>query len=109
MAGGNKTRPVTLDLAAVCHVAKLARLRVPDADAERYGVQLTSILGHISKLNAIDVTDVEPMAHPLPINNRLADDVPSEAMPIDHLTRNAPAIEGRFLAVPKVLADGGGA
>jgi aspartyl/glutamyl-tRNA(Asn/Gln) amidotransferase C subunit len=98
-----------LDIAAVRHVAKLARLRLEDAEAERYRGQLASILGHISKLNAIDMTGVEPMAHPLPLTNRLADDVPAPSMPIDDLLRNAPAREARFLAVPKVLADGGGA
>ncbi len=99
----------SLDASAVRHVAKLARLRLSESDVERYGCQLNSILGHISKLNAVDVGDAEPMAHPLPMNNRLADDVPSAPMPIEHLLRNAPAIEGRYLAVPKVLADGGGA
>jgi aspartyl/glutamyl-tRNA(Asn/Gln) amidotransferase C subunit len=99
----------SLDASAVRHVAKLARLRLSESDIERYGSQLTSILGHISKLNEIDVQNVEPMAHPMTINNRLAEDVPSEPMPIEALLLNAPATEGRFLAVPKVLADGGGA
>lgn len=98
-----------LDPDAVRHVAKLARLRLSESDVERYCGQLRSILGHISKLNEVDVGDVEPMAHPLPLNNRLAEDVPSEPMPLEHLLRNAPATEGRYLAVPKVLADGGGA
>lgn len=98
-----------LDAAAVRHVAKLARLRLSENDIERYGSQLTSILGHISKLNAIDVGDVEPMAHPLPLNNRLGEDVVTAPMPVEDLLRNAPAVEGRYLAVPKVLGDGGGA
>lgn len=98
-----------LDADAVRHVAKLARLRLSQSDVERYGGQLNSILGHISKLNGVDVGDAEPMAHPLPMNNRLAEDVPTPAMPLEHLLQNAPATEGRFLAVPKVLADGGGA
>ncbi len=98
-----------LDVSAVRHVAKLARLRIADADLERYRGQLSSILGHISKLNGIAVDGVEPMAHPLPMNNRLADDVVAPPMQVEDLLRNAPAVEGKFLAVPKVLADGGGA
>jgi aspartyl-tRNA(Asn)/glutamyl-tRNA(Gln) amidotransferase subunit C len=94
---------------AVRHVAKLARIRVSDADAERLGGELTAILGHVAKLEAIDVAGVEPMAHPLPLVNRFGDDEPVEAMPVEDLLRNAPAREGRFLAVPKVLGDGGGA
>ncbi|MBL9149234.1 MAG: Asp-tRNA(Asn)/Glu-tRNA(Gln) amidotransferase subunit GatC [Phycisphaerae bacterium] len=91
----------------VRHVAKLARLRLSEEEVARLSDQLGAILGHISKLNAVDVADVEPMAHPLPITNRLADDVPTAPMPIEDLLRNAPAKEGRFLAVPKVLAEGG--
>ncbi len=90
-------------------MAKLARIRVSDPDAERLGGELTAILGHVAKLAAIDVSAVEPMAHPLPIVNRLGDDEPTPAMPVEDLLRNAPAREGRFLAVPKVLGEGGGA
>ena len=52
---------------------------------------------------------VEPMAHPLHIVNRLDADEPKPAMDVSDFLRNAPATEGRFLAVPKVLADGGDA
>ena len=34
---------------------------------------------------------------------------PRDGMSIEEFLMNAPATEGRFLAVPKVLADGGGA
>ncbi|MFO0827285.1 MAG: Asp-tRNA(Asn)/Glu-tRNA(Gln) amidotransferase subunit GatC [Phycisphaerales bacterium] len=97
-----------LSVADVLHVAKLARLRLDAPEAEQYRGQLAAILGHIAQLNAVDVGDSEPMAHPLPMTNRLDDDVPVPSMPIDDLLRNAPAVEGRFLAVPKVLGEGGG-
>lgn len=90
----------------VRHVAKLSRLRLSDEEVARLSTQLSAILGHISQIRAVDVSDVEPMAHPLPLTNRLDDDVPAPAMPLDDLLRNAPATEGRFLAVPKVLAEG---
>ena len=101
------TNAQPLELRAVHHVAKLARLRLAEDEAERYRDQLASILGHISKLNAVDVSGVEPMAHPLPLTNRLADDEPTAPMPLEALLRNAPAVEGRYLAVPKVLGEGG--
>ena len=83
-------------------IAKLSRLSLPDS-------QLSSILGHIAQLQAVPVEGVEPMAHPLRIVNRLDEDEPKASMPIEELLKNAPAVEGRFLAVPKVLGDGGGA
>lgn len=100
--------PLTTD--EVKHVAKLARLRLSEASVEGYRRELSNILQYVEKLQEIDVEGVEPMAHPLPITNRLADDVVSEPMPLDDLLRNAPAVEGAYLAVPKVLdGEGGGA
>ncbi|MDZ4831094.1 MAG: Asp-tRNA(Asn)/Glu-tRNA(Gln) amidotransferase subunit GatC [Phycisphaerae bacterium] len=104
--------PESLTPHAVRHVAKLARLRLNEHEVEQYGTQLAAILGHISQLNAVNVDDVEPMAHPFAssdaakMTNRLDDDVPTAPMPIEDLLMNAPAVEGRYLAVPKVLGEG---
>jgi aspartyl/glutamyl-tRNA(Asn/Gln) amidotransferase C subunit len=87
----------------VRHVAKLARLKLTDQAVEQYRAQLSTILDYVAKLNELDVTGVEPMAHPTDLNNRLDDDVPVGAMPLEDLLKNAPANEDRFLAVPKVL------
>ncbi len=106
---GSGASPARISTDEVRHVAKLARIRVSDPDAARLGGELTAILGHVAKLSAVDVAGVEPMAHPLPLVNRLGEDEPTPAMPVEDLLRNAPAREGRFLAVPKVLGEGSGA
>lgn len=90
-------------------IAKLSRLSLPEAQVPAVRGQLGAILGHIAKLQAVPVEGVEPMAHPLRIVNRLDPDTPKPAMPVEELLKNAPAVESRFLAVPKVLGDGGGA
>lgn len=99
--------PLTID--EVRHVAKLARLRLTDAELEEYRVQLSSVLDHIALLNELDLTDVEPMARPADASNRFDEDTVARPMPLEQLLANAPAVEDRYLAVPKVLADGGGA
>lgn len=90
-------------------VAKLSRLQIDDAQVGAVRAQLSSILGHIAKLQALPTEGVEPMAHPMKIVNRLGADEPKACMPVEELLKNAPAVEDRFLAVPKVLGDGGGA
>ena len=100
--------PDPLSLDEVRHVAKLARLRLSDEQLDEYRSQLSSVLDHISMLEQLDVTDVEPMAHPLDTTNVLAEDREGETMPIDDLLANAPAVEGRFLAVPKIIGGDGG-
>jgi len=95
--------PPALSLQEVLHIAALSRLRLTDEQADAYRTQLASVLDHISRLNELDVEGVEPLAHPLEITNRLADDKIEPAMPVEALLRIAPATEGSFLAVPKVL------
>lgn len=90
-------------------VARLSRLSLPDSQVAAVRTQLASILGHIAKLQALPTEGVEPLAHPMKIVNRLGADEPKACMPVEELLKNAPAVEDRYLAVPKVLGDGGGA
>ena len=92
-----------LTLDDVRAVARLARLHLDDAQLEQYRIELTGILNHVSRLQSVDVGDVEPMAHPTQITNRLADDVVESSLPREDLLSIAPSIEGDYLAVPKVL------
>ena len=99
-------RAGSLTAGQVAHVAKLARLELAPGRNEQYRTQLAAVLAHIAKLDAVDIAGVEPMAHPFEASNRLDDDEPVPGLPIEAVLRNAPAAEGRFLAVPKVLAEG---
>ena len=49
----------------VRYVADLANLRITDAEVAKFRADLDGILGHIDKLNELDVTGVEPMAQVL--------------------------------------------
>ncbi|MBX3355756.1 MAG: Asp-tRNA(Asn)/Glu-tRNA(Gln) amidotransferase subunit GatC [Phycisphaeraceae bacterium] len=95
-----------LSVEAVAHVARLARLELSKERIDAYRTQLAGVLEHVAKVNAIAVDGVEPMAYPFETSNRLAEDEIAPPMPLDDLLMNAPATEGRFLAVPRVLAEG---
>jgi aspartyl-tRNA(Asn)/glutamyl-tRNA(Gln) amidotransferase subunit C len=99
----------SLSLDQVRHVSRLARLHLTDDQLEHFRGQLSSVLEHVAKIGELDVTDVEPMAHPTDIANRLDEDVASSqrVLTIEQLQAIAPpgAMEDRFLAVPKVLDD----
>ncbi len=103
--------PEPLSINEVRHVAKLARLSLTDEQIDEYRSQLSTILEHIAMLEELDLEGVEPMAHPLDVTNRLDEDEVGPSLPIEALLANAPAMEDRFLAVPKVLGgqEGGGA
>ena len=95
--------PAHLSEAEVRKVAQLARLELSDESIGLYAGQLSSILEHIANLETLDVEGVEPMAHPLPLTNRLGEDVPVEGLPVEVVLSNAPEREADYIAVPKVL------
>jgi aspartyl-tRNA(Asn)/glutamyl-tRNA(Gln) amidotransferase subunit C len=97
-----------LDAAQVRHVAKLARLKLSDADIALYAAHLTGILGYVAQLKSVDVTGTEPMAHPLPLKNVMREDVVTEPLPLEVALANAPERDGPYFAVPKVLDTGMG-
>src|SRR5215211_7317025 len=92
-----------MDIDQVRKVAKLARLDLPDADLPTMAQQLTAILGYVEKLNELDTEGVEPMAHPLPVQNVFRPDELKPSLPVAEALRNAPARSGDFFAVPAVL------
>jgi len=92
-----------LTIQEVHHVAKLARIQLNDEQLSQYQNHLSAVLKHISKLNELDVTGVEPMAHPNDILNRLDEDIAVDSFTQDEVLSLAPKVEGEYLAVPKVL------
>ena len=89
----------------VRHVAMLARLKLNDEQVHFFADQLSHVLEYIAKLNEMDVTDVEPMAHPTAMTNRFRDDTPTPGMPVDDALANAPQSDPPFFKVPKILGD----
>lgn len=85
------------------HVAKLARLEIGDEQLPRFAGQLGGILAYVKRIGEVSVEGVEPMAHPIPLQNVFREDVPGSALGVDRVLQNAPATDGPFFAVPKVI------
>ena len=98
-------KPTLQDIA---RVAQLSRLALDDDALEALRGDLLQILGHVEAISQLEVDGIDPMPRPHPAVNRLDDDVPGPALDRSVLLDLAPAVEGPFLAVPKVLAEGGG-
>jgi aspartyl-tRNA(Asn)/glutamyl-tRNA(Gln) amidotransferase subunit C len=96
-----------LSAADVRKVARLARLAIGQeaAEIERLRGELVAVLGHIGRIRGVDCEGVEPMTRPFDASNRLDEDVPGPTIPVEIVTAAAPASEGPYIAVPKVLAD----
>jgi aspartyl-tRNA(Asn)/glutamyl-tRNA(Gln) amidotransferase subunit C len=86
-----------IDRDQVLHVAKLARLRLEDAEVERMTGELSSILDHIEKIGELELDDVEPTSHVIQVENVLRPDEPRPSLPRDTALEQAPdPAEGGF-------------
>jgi aspartyl-tRNA(Asn)/glutamyl-tRNA(Gln) amidotransferase subunit C len=85
------------------HVARLARLELTDDEVERFGEQLGVILEHAQDIAELQVDDVPPTAHPVPMANVLRDDDVRPGLDRDEVLAEAPAAEGGRFRVPRIL------
>jgi aspartyl-tRNA(Asn)/glutamyl-tRNA(Gln) amidotransferase subunit C len=87
----------------VAKVAKLSRLRLTPTEEESYAAELGNILSYVEQLQAIDVTGIEPLAHPLPLQNTFRADEQQPSLTAEQALGNAPKRAGDFYSVPAIL------
>ena len=88
---------MTLSLKQVEHIAELAKLALSDEEKALFREQLSTILDHAARLQAIDTAGISPTATVLPFDTVLRDDEAVASPPSDKLLANAPAhAEGMF-------------
>ena len=89
----------------VAKVADLARLALSDAELDLFTEQLGAVLDHADDVAALDLSEVAPTAHPLPLINVVRDDVVRPCLDREEVLAQAPAVEvGRF-RVPAILGE----
>jgi len=89
----------------VAKVAKLARLRITDAELEQFTEQLGQILEHANDMTSLNLADVEPTGHPFGLINVMREDVVRPSLNRDAVLAEAPdAEEGRF-GVPRIMGE----
>ncbi len=98
-----------IDQAQVRKFARLSRLDLTDDEVEEFTGQLSAVLDYVEKMNELDTTGVEPLAHCLPISNVLREDSVKESLGTEKTLANAPQRDEDFFKVPKILDDTSGA
>jgi aspartyl-tRNA(Asn)/glutamyl-tRNA(Gln) amidotransferase subunit C len=89
----------------VAHVARLALLDLDDDELELYTSQLAAVLDHAADVEALDLTDVPPTAHPFPLRNVFRPDVPEPGLDPGEVLSQAPAVEDERFRVPPILGE----
>ncbi|WP_122519993.1 Asp-tRNA(Asn)/Glu-tRNA(Gln) amidotransferase subunit GatC [Pannonibacter phragmitetus] len=94
---------MSVDINTVKRVARLARLKVSDTDAERMTGELNSILQFVEQLDEVNIEGVEPLTSVVAQTmKKRADGVTDGGYAAD-VVANAPASEDNFFMVPKVV------
>ncbi len=88
-------------------VSRLARLDVTPVEVQRITTQMAGMLEHFADIDALDLSDIEPMTQPYPLSNVFREDVVVTGLDREEVLANAPAAEdGRFRVPPIVGLDG---
>src|SRR5687767_466916 len=87
----------------VQHVARLARLVLTDDEVERFTEQLGVILEYAQDMAELEIDDVEPTAHPVPVENVLRPDDVRRGLDREEVLSQAPAAEDGRFRVPRIL------
>jgi len=89
--------------ADVRHVADLARLGLTGDERSRLVDELSSILGHIAALEALDTAAIPPTAQVGELSNVMRDDSVQPSLPREAVLANAPCQMEGFFAVQAIL------
>jgi len=90
----------------VLHVARLARLRLSDAEVEVMVGELSGILGHVDRIGNLDLDGVEPTSHVVALENVLrSDEAPWQSLPRDVALSQAPEPQDGAFRVPSPQAE----
>jgi len=89
----------------VLHVAKLARLRLSDAEVEKMAGELSGILGHVDRISELDLDDVPPTSHVVDLENVLRPDEPRPSWPREAVLEQAPDPADGAFRVPSPQSE----
>jgi aspartyl-tRNA(Asn)/glutamyl-tRNA(Gln) amidotransferase subunit C len=92
-----------LNRATTEKLAELSKLKFSDQELDSIQQDLQQMIGFIEKLNEVDTTNVAPLTHIGTEGNLLREDEVKGSVDNNTALKNAPAPEGDFFTVPKVI------
>lgn len=94
---------MSVDADTVRRIAHLARIKVADEEIEPLRGELNAILAFVEQLSQVNVDGVEPMTSVTPMQMKKRSDIVTDGGDVEAVLANAPAREGDFFLVPKVV------
>ena len=94
---------MSVDAATVRRIAHLARIAVTDSEVPHLAGELNAMLAFVEQLSEVDIEGIEPMTSVTPMEMKKRQDVINDGEIPDDIVANAPATEGHYFLVPKVI------
>ena len=87
----------------VKYVADLARIHLRDEEIEYLTIDLEKILQYINKLDTLDVGEIQPTTHVLPLKNVYREDKVQPSLTQDEVLKFSIEKQDGSFKVPKVI------
>lgn len=87
----------------VLHIAHLSKLKLTDAETEKFAGQLSSVLEYVEQLKEVDTEGVEMVSQVTGLKDVFVSDEISNTVAPESLLENSPEKEGRSIKVPAVF------
>lgn len=94
---------MSLSIADVEKVARLARLAMTGQEIQSAQAQLSNIFGLIAEMQAVDTSGIEPMSHSQDLSQRLREDIVTASNQREAFQAIAPQTEAGLYLVPQVI------
>jgi len=94
---------MSVDADTVRRIANLARIAVAEEEVKSLAGELNAILAFVEQLAEVNVEGVEPMTSVTPMEMKKRRDEVTDGGIADDIVKNAPASDGHFFLVPKVM------
>jgi len=91
----------------VAHLARLARLALPEDELDQLAAQLDVIISAVAKVQEVAKGDIPPTSHALPLTNVYRPDEVKPGLTPDQALAEAPAVEDGRFRVPQILGEEG--
>ncbi len=85
------------------HLIRLSKLHFNQEEVDYYLKDLQKIIEYVNKLSEIDLEDVIPTSHILPLNNVFREDEVRQSMAASEILKNAPDTQENCFHVPQVV------
>ncbi len=93
-----------IDREQVLHIARLARLELTEEEVARMAGELSDVLGHIERIDQLDLEGIAPTTHVVDVPNALRADDPRPSLPREVVLAPAPGVEADGFSVPSPQA-----